>query len=90
MWHILEHRDIGKACRKAPPQVLKKYELWKDIVFRHGPNKLKEFPGFCDEKLVGNREGQRSSRLSLQYRLIYTVEADVVSVYVLELTAHNY
>lgn len=90
MWHILEHSDIGKACRKAPPQVLKKYELWKDIVFRHGPGKLKEFPGFWDEKLVGNREGQRSSRLSLQYRVIYTVEADVVSVYVLELTAHDY
>ncbi|MBT3343832.1 MAG: type II toxin-antitoxin system mRNA interferase toxin, RelE/StbE family [Gemmatimonadetes bacterium] len=90
MWHILEHHDIGKACRKAPPQVLKKYELWKDIVFRHGPAKLKEFPGFGDEQLIGNREGQRASRLSLQYRVIYTVEADVVSVYVLELTAHNY
>ena len=42
MWHILEHNSIQKTCRKLPVQVLKKYELWKDIVFRHGPDKLKE------------------------------------------------
>ena len=31
-------------CRKLAETVVKKYELWKDIVFRHGPEKLKEFP----------------------------------------------
>ena len=39
-----------------------------------------EFPGFHDEKLKGKRAGQRSSRLSLQYRVIYSVERDVVMV----------
>jgi proteic killer suppression protein len=70
--------------------VVKKYEIWKDIVFRHGPEKLREFPGFHDEKLKGKREGQRSSRLSLQYRVIYTIRQDVVTVLVLEITPHNY
>ncbi|MFH1453839.1 MAG: helix-turn-helix transcriptional regulator [Armatimonadota bacterium] len=65
---------------------MKKYELWKDIVFRHGPGKLKEFPGFHDEKIKKSPTGQRSSRLSLQYRVIYTVERDIVTVYVLEIT----
>lgn len=60
------------------------------IVFRHGPEKLREFPGFHDEKLKGKREGQRSSRLSLQYRVIYAVEQDIVMVFVLEITPHNY
>ncbi|MEJ7847942.1 MAG: hypothetical protein WKF92_07650 [Pyrinomonadaceae bacterium] len=69
---------------------MKKYELWKSIVFRHGPEKLKEFPGFNDEKLKGERTGQRSSRLSLQYRVIYLVERDVVTVFVLEITPHDY
>ncbi len=90
MWRIQELRGIGKTCRKLPEAVVKKYELWKDIIFRHGPEKLKEFPGFHDEKLKGERAGQRSSRLSLQYRVIYTVERDIVTVLVLEITPHNY
>ncbi|MDA8077571.1 MAG: hypothetical protein M0Z79_01410 [Nitrospiraceae bacterium] len=69
---------------------MKKYELWKDIVFRHGPDKLREFPGFHDEKLRGERLGERSSRLSLQYRVIYTVEKEVVTVRVIEITPHEY
>lgn len=90
MWRIQEHRDIAKTCQKLPRSVLKKYELWKAIVFRHGPGKLMEFPGFHDEKLRGQRSGQRSSRLSLQYRVIYAVERDIVTVWVLEIIPHNY
>lgn len=90
MWRIVEHRDIEKTCKKLPVQIVEKYELWKSIVFRHGPNKLKEFPGFYDEVLKGLRKGQRSSRLSLQYRVIYTVERNIVTICVLEITPHNY
>ncbi len=90
MWRIEEHRDISKVCRKLPAAIVKKYELWKAIIFRHGPEKLREFPGFHDEKLRGDREGQRSSRLSLQYRVIYSVERDIVTVYVLEIAPHHY
>jgi mRNA-degrading endonuclease RelE of RelBE toxin-antitoxin system len=90
MWQIQEHRDIAKTCRKLPQAVVKKYELWKDIIFRHGPRKLREFPGFHDEKLKGARAGQRSSRLSLQYRVIYSVERNILTVYVLEITPHDY
>jgi mRNA-degrading endonuclease RelE of RelBE toxin-antitoxin system len=90
MWYIKEHRDIEKACRKLPAAVVKKYELWKDIVFRHGPEKLREFQGFHDEKLTGKSEGQRSSRLSLRYRVIYTVGKDIVTILVLEITLHDY
>ena len=90
MWRILEHRDLPKVCRKLPEPVLKKYELWKSIVFRHGPEMLREFPGFHDEKLKGPRAGQRSSRLSLQYRVIYEVERKNVTVYVMEITPHEY
>ena len=90
MWRIREHRDIEKVCRKLPATVVKKYELWKGLVFRHGPDKLREFPGFHGEKLKGDREGRRASRLSLQYRVIYAVEKDIVTVYVLEITPHKY
>jgi len=90
MWHIKEHRGIEKTCKKLPPVVVKKYELWKDLVFRHGPDKLREFPGFHDEKLKRERKGQRSSRLSLHYRVIYAVEKDIVTVFVLEISPHSY
>jgi proteic killer suppression protein len=90
MWRIIEHRSIEKTCRKLPSETVKKYELWKSIVFRHGPDKLREFPGFHEEKLKGERLGERSSRLSLQYRVIYTVEKEVITVRVLEITPHKY
>jgi plasmid maintenance system killer protein len=90
MWNILEHRSIAGTCKKLPVQVVKKYELWKDIVFRHGPDKLKEFPGFHDEKLKGDRTGQRSSRLNLQYRVIYEVEKEIMTVSVIDINAHKY
>ena len=90
MWRIREHRGIEKTCRKLPRETVKKYELWKNLVFRHGPDKLREFPGFHDEKLRGDRHGERSSRLSLQYRVIYTVEKEIVTVQVLEITPHKY
>jgi mRNA-degrading endonuclease RelE of RelBE toxin-antitoxin system len=90
MWHIFEHKDIAKQCKKVPQQVLNKYELWKNLVFRHGPDILKEFPGFNDEKLKGKRKEQRSSRLSLKYRVVYSINGEEISVYVLEITPHKY
>jgi hypothetical protein len=53
MWHIKEHRDVTKTCSKLPVNVVKQCELWKNIVFRHGPEKLKEFPDLHDEKTAG-------------------------------------
>jgi len=90
MWRIQEHREIEKLCRRLPLPIVKKYELWKDIVYRHGPEKLREFPGFHDEKLKGARRAQRSSRLSLHHRVIYAVDRQIVTVFVLEITPHDY
>ena len=90
MWRIREHHKLGKVVQKLPLQVVKKFELWKNIVFRHGPDKLREFPGFHDEELKGDREGQRSSRLNIQYRIIYSIEKEAVTVYVIDITPHKY
>lgn len=90
MWQIFEHRDIKKISRKLPLPVVEKYELWKKTILEHGPDKLREMPGYHDEKLQGERAGERSSRLNLQYRVIYSVERAIVSVYVIEITPHKY
>ncbi|MGH7284610.1 MAG: type II toxin-antitoxin system RelE/ParE family toxin [Polyangiaceae bacterium] len=47
-------------------------------------------PSFNDEALSGEWKGHRSSRLSLQYRVVYRVEADTVTVYVVRVSAHDY
>ncbi len=90
MWVIKEHRDIKNVCRKLPGHVIKKYELWKNIVYRHGSDKLREFPGFNDESLKGNRKGERSSRLSLKHRVIYSVKHKILTIIVLEIIPHKY
>ena len=89
-WLIKERKQLSRGLDSLPLQVLKKYELWKMIVESHGPAKLREFPGFHDEKLQGERFGQRSSRLSLKYRVIYVVARAEVTVYVIDLNAHEY
>jgi len=32
MWEVYEHRRADKSFKKAPGEVLKRYEKWKDIV----------------------------------------------------------
>ena len=90
MWRIQEHRKLDKIIAKLPLQVVKKYELWKDIVFRHGPDRLREFSGFHDEELKGELEGQGSSRLNIQFRVIYSIEKEAIMVYVIDITPHKY
>lgn len=90
MWRIKEHKDVLKIISKVQPEILRKYELWKSIVFRHGPEKLKEFPGFNDEKLKGKYVDERSSRLNIQFRVIYRVQKNMNAVYVLKITPHKY
>ena len=46
--------------------------------------------GYHDEALKGEWKGFRSSRLSLQWRIIYKVEAEQFEVYVIDINAHKY
>ena len=90
MWSVFEKRSIQKAIKKAPNEVIDRYEAWKRIVEISGPQGLKNIRGFRDEALKGDWKGYRSSRLGIQWRVIYKVERDVLEVYVFELTPHKY
>ncbi len=81
---------MRKACSRLPRQVLKKYELWKSVVRYNSPEKLKEFKGFHDEALKGEWKGCRSSRLNIQYRVIYSVQKQEGIIYVEEVNPHEY
>lgn len=90
MWQVLEHRRVAKSLTKAPVEVRKRYEKWKDIVAISGPDGLRQIRGFKDEALSGQWKGFRSSRLNIQYRVIYKVEKDRVLVKVEKVTPHDY
>lgn len=90
MWSVFEHRRVDKQLSKAPLEVQKRYEKWKDVVGLSGPAGLKVILGFRDEALRGGWKGFRSSRLNQQYRVIYKTESDRLLVHVLEVTPHDY
>ena len=90
MWEILEHHRVGGRLKRLPVEILKRYEKWKDIVRMSGPQGLRMIKGLRDEALRGEWKGHRSSRLGLQYRVIYRVVAQEVQVLVVEITPHDY
>lgn len=55
-----------------------------------GPQGLRVIKGFHDEALSGDWKGSRSSRLNEQWRVIYSVKADVITVQVVRVTPHDY
>ncbi len=90
MWTVRESHDASKALDKLPHQAAEKYAFWLAIVRQSGPAGLRAIKSFHDEKLRGKLDGLRSSRLSLQWRVIYRVRADVVTVEVERVTPHDY
>ena len=91
MWQIEEHRRVDKQLSgPVAVEVLKRYEKWKDIAGLSGPQGLRAIKGFRDETLSGEWKGHRSSRLGLQWRVIYRVLANVLQIQVVQVTAHDY
>ncbi len=90
MWDVFEKKSISKIIKKAPKDVVKKYEAWKRVVEISGPEGLKHIRGFRDEALKGNWRGYRSSRLGIQWRVIYKIENNVLEIHVFEITPHKY
>tara|TARA_B110000503_G_scaffold42977_1_gene70319 strand:+ start:211 stop:495 length:285 start_codon:yes stop_codon:yes gene_type:complete len=90
MWWVFEHQRLEKQLAKAPMELQKRYEKWKDIVEISGPAGLLLVRGFRDEALREEWKGYRSSRLNQQYRVIYQIKGDRLHVYVVEVTPHDY
>jgi len=90
MWKIYENKNAIKQLKALPVDILKRYEKWKDIVAISGPKGLKLIKGFNDEALRGEWKGHRSSRLNIQYRIIYKIEKEELFVKVVKVTAHDY
>ena len=90
MWQVLEHRRVDRQVAKAPREILKRYEKWKDVASLSGPMGLRLIGGFNDEALAGELRGFRSSRLGDRWRVIYRVASADMVYYVESITPHDY
>jgi len=90
MWKIYEHKGALKGLKSLSVDILKRYEKWKDIVAISGPAGLKKIKCFNDEAMRGEWKGYRSSRLNIQYRIIYKTKNEQFFVKVIKITAHDY
>ena len=90
MWELLEHRRLDRQLSKAPREVLKRYEKWKDIARLSGPPGVRLIGGLHDEALSGAWKGFRSSRLGDQWRVIYRAVPADSTVYIASVTPHDY
>lgn len=90
MWRIEEDRRVAKQLNSVPREILKRYEKWKDIAMISGSPGLRLIKGFHDEALLGEWRGYRSSRLGLQYRVIYRVVPKESLFQVVHMSSHDY
>lgn len=80
-----------KQILSVPPHVALKLAAWVEAVETTGLETVRKVPGFHDEPLKGNRRGQRSIRLSLAYRAIYSIRHEQLEfVSVEEVSKHDY
>ena len=85
-------KQAKKDIQKMPKHVVRKLRGWVDAVMHEGIRAVRKVPGFHDEPLKGSRVGQRSIRLSRQYRAIYTEKekGEYEFLKVVEVNAHEY
>ena len=78
--------------QKVPKHIYRKLDGWISAVENEGLEVVRKVRGYHDEPLKGQRAGQRSIRLSLSYRAIYTVaeESQVRLVRIEEVSKHEY
>lgn len=81
-----------RQLRRVPGYIGDKLMAWVESVEEDGLEATRRVPGFHDEPLKGRRRGQRSIRLSRQWRAIYEIRTDggAELVSVEEVTPHAY
>lgn len=89
---VVISKSAQRDVKKAPIQVRRKLALWVRSVETVGIEAVRKVSGYHDEPLHGQRAGQRSIRLSRQWRAVYAVlkEGQVEFVEIQEVNPHAY
>lgn len=85
-------RKAQKQLRRVPAHIVEKLQEWVHAVGQYSLEEVRKRPGYHDEVLKGQREGQRSIRLSRGYRAIYIIKEQraIEFVRVEEVHLHDY
>ncbi len=89
---IVLSKRAERDIKTVPAHITKKLLAWIDSIEHEGLIATRKIPGYHDEPLQGNRQGQRSIRLNKAYRAIYQVSAsgNIEIVEILEINKHKY
>lgn len=80
-----------RDLKKVPSFIAVKLQMWVDSVGHYGLSEVRKIPGYHDEPLKGKRKGQRSIRLNIAYRAIYTInKSGLKFVEIKEVNKHEY
>ncbi len=83
-------KEINKKNCSIPNNILSKALRWTEMVKDIGLKEVKKIKAYRDHGLSGNRKGQRSVYLNIQWRLIYSYDNEQIIVTVEEITPHKY
>lgn len=83
---------LTKQLPKVPKEIRQKLFVWVSSVEANGLVQVRTQPGWHDEPLKGDRQGQRSIRLNRRWRAIYVLRNDGAIEFceVREITPHDY
>lgn len=81
-----------RQLQKIPRHIVENLAAWADDVETRALEEVRKLPGYHDEPLQGDRQGQRSIRLSRAYRAIYAIRVDARGEFVSveEVSKHEY
>jgi len=88
-------KKARKALERSPRHVAANLLAWVDLVENEGLDEARKIPGYRDEVLRGQRQGQRSISLTRAWRAIYVIvqpkraEAEPLTE-VTEISKHDY
>ncbi len=84
-------KKVLKQVSAMPPMIGRKLAFWIDEVSHKGLQSTRKVPGFNDEALKGDRQGQRSIRLNKAYRAIYIItKGEPTIIEIIEVSKHKY
>jgi proteic killer suppression protein len=90
--NVLWQKTVSKQLDRLPAHIARKFYAWVTAVKLAGLRSVRASSGFHDEPLKGTRLGQRSIRLSREYRAIYIERRDgtIEFLEVIEVNKHDY
>lgn len=84
-------KKAQKQTTKLPRNIVLSLRGWVEAVEKNSLQEVRKVKGYHDEPLQGDRQGERSIRLSKSYRAIYIVEKGKVQlVTVIDVNKHKY